>query len=76
MKHFTSLIKHGWRVHVYSLCSDLCEPCYHIAPPFSLKISGERTCHPVTLPAKDNMINSLHRKKRKPSLYHDISCIR
>uniref|UniRef100_A0A8C1D3R7 Transcription factor 21 n=1 Tax=Cyprinus carpio TaxID=7962 RepID=A0A8C1D3R7_CYPCA len=27
-------------------------------------ISGERTCHPVTLPARDNVINSLNRKKR------------
>lgn len=76
MVQVTSLIDHGQRVHVYSLCFDLCEPCYHFAPPFSLKISGERTCHPVTLPARDNMINSLNRKKRKPSLYHDISVIR
>lgn len=30
----------------------------------------------VTLPARDSVINSLHRKKRKPSLYHDISVIR
>lgn len=72
----TSLIEHGRRVHVYSLCFDLCEPCYHFAPPFSLKISGERTCHPVTEPARDSMINPLNRKKRKPSLYHDVSVIR
>lgn len=47
-----------------------------ISPTFSLKISGEKTCHPVTLPAEDNMINNLNRKKRKASLYHDISVIR
>jgi len=46
MMQAISLIDHGRKVHVYSLCFDLCEPCYHFAPPFSLKIFGERTCHP------------------------------